>query len=77
VEEPVPDLDEQLRPALLLLGERIAALLVSLPQDLEDDALRAATRDGLRTPRLSADSVGSISEALVKLSHARRRSNCR
>jgi cyclohexadienyl dehydratase len=71
VEEPLPDLEKQLRPALLRIGERIAALLVALPPDLEDDALRAATRDGLRTPRLSPDSVASIAEALVKLSHAR------
>ena len=70
-EEPVPDLETQLRPALLRIGERIAALLVSLPQGQDDDALRAAARDGLRTPRLSPDSVASIAEALVKLSHAR------
>jgi len=71
VEEPVPDLDRQLRPALLRIGERIAALLVSLPRDLEDDALRAAAHDGLRTPNLSPDAVASIAEALVKLSHAK------
>ena len=71
VEEPVPDLEKQLRPALLRIGERIAALLVALPPDLDDDTLRAATRDGLRSPGLSPDSVASISEALVKLSHAR------
>jgi cyclohexadienyl dehydratase len=71
VEEPVPDLEKQLRPALLRIGERIAALLVALPQDLDDDVLRAATRDGLRTPNLSRDSSASIAEALVKLSHAR------
>ena len=71
VDEPLPDLETQLRPALLRIGERIAALLVSLPQDLEDDALRAAARDGLRTPSLSQDSVASIAEALVKLSHAK------
>jgi len=71
VEEPVPDLETQLRPALLRIGERIASLLVALPQDLEDDTLRAAARDGLRTPNLSPDTVASIAEALVKLAHAR------
>jgi cyclohexadienyl dehydratase len=71
IEEPVPDLEKQLRPALLWIGEKIAALLVSLPAGLEEGALRAAARDGLRTPGLSPDAVASIAEALVKLSHAK------
>jgi chorismate mutase len=71
VEEPVPDLETQLRPALLRIGERIAVLLVALPQDLAPEALRAAARDGLRTPGISPDAVASISEALLKLADAR------
>ena len=71
VEEPVPDLETQLRPALLRIGERIAALLVSLPPGQDEAALRAAARDGLRTPRLSPDAVASIAEAIRKLDHAR------
>ena len=71
LEQPIPDLDKQLRPALLRIGEQIGALLVSLPPDQDDDALRAAARDGLRTPRLSPDSVAGIAEALAKLEHAR------
>jgi cyclohexadienyl dehydratase len=71
VEEPVPDLEKQLRPALLRIGERIAALLVALPPNLADETLRAATRDGLRTPHLAPDEVASIGEALVKLAHAK------
>ena len=71
LEQPIPDLDKQLRPALLRIGEQIGALLVALPPDQDDDALHAAARDGLRTPRLSPDSVAAIAEALAKLEHAR------
>ena len=70
-EAPLPDLDGQLRPALLRIGEQIGALLVALPPDLDDAQLSAAARDGLRTPRLSPDSVNRIAEALAKLAQAR------
>jgi cyclohexadienyl dehydratase len=70
-EEPVPDLDGQLRPALLRIGERIAALLVALPADLDERAVHTAARDGLRTSGLSPDSVGAIAEAVFKLSAAK------
>lgn len=70
-EEPIPDLEKQLRPALLRIGEQIGALLVLLPPGQGDDALHAAARNGLRTPRLSSDSVAGIAEALAKLEHAR------
>jgi cyclohexadienyl dehydratase len=69
-EEPLPDLDRQLRPALLRIGQRIAALLVGLPPDQDERALQAAARDGLRTPRLSDASRAAIAEALFKLSSA-------
>jgi cyclohexadienyl dehydratase len=71
LEQPIPDLDKQLRPALLRIGEQIGALLVLLPPGQGDDALHDATRDGLRTQRLSPDSVAGIAEALAKLEHAR------
>jgi cyclohexadienyl dehydratase len=70
-EHPIPDLEKQLRPALLRIGEQIAALLVALPPDQGEQALRAAVRDGLRTPRASPESVARISEALAKLEQAR------
>jgi len=69
--KPIPDLEKRLRPALLRIGEQIGALLVLLPPGQGDDALHAAARNGLRTPRLSPDSVAAISEALAKLEHAR------
>jgi cyclohexadienyl dehydratase len=70
-EEPVPDLDGQLRPALLRIGERIAALLVALPPDLDERAVHTAARDGLRTPGLFEESRAAIAEALFKLSAAK------
>ena len=70
-EQPVPDLEKQLRPALLRIGERIAALLVSLPPGPGEAALRTAARDGLRTPRLSEEAVASIADAIVKLTQAK------
>ena len=70
-EEPVPDLDGQLRPALLRIGERIAALLVALPADLDEQVVDAAARDGLRTSGLSDESRAAIAEALFKLSAAK------
>jgi cyclohexadienyl dehydratase len=70
-EEPLPDLDKQLRPALLRIGDRIAALLVALPPDLDERALHAAARDGIRTPRVPPDAVAAIAEALFKLSSAK------
>ncbi len=71
-EKPIPDLDTQLRPALLRIGEQIGSLLVALPPDPGDEAIRGAVRDGLRTPRLSSDSIAQIAEALVKLTTARK-----
>jgi cyclohexadienyl dehydratase len=71
-EQPLPDLDTVLRPALLRIGERIGALLVALPADVGAAAIAAAARDGLRTPRLSPDSVAQISESLAKLDDARK-----
>jgi cyclohexadienyl dehydratase len=71
LEPPIPDLDGELRPALLRIGEQIGALLVALPPDLDAAAIQPALRDGLRTPRLSPDAVARIAEALVELAQAR------
>ena len=68
---PIPDLETQLRPALLRIGEQIAVLLVALPPELDEAQLRAAVRDGLRAPRVSPDAVARIGEALAKLAQAR------
>ncbi len=63
-EEPVPDLESALRPALLRIGERIARLLLLLPRELEAEALRAAALEELRSPHLSERSKLALADAL-------------
>jgi cyclohexadienyl dehydratase len=67
-EEPVPDLETELRPALLRIGERIAALLLALPEGLDADEVQRATLDGLRSPWLQDDSRRALADALTALS---------
>ncbi len=70
--EALPDLDAALRPALLRIGERIAAMLVSLPGDLERDAVRSAARTSLRAPYVSGVSRRAIADAITALAGAER-----
>ncbi len=70
--DSIPDLDGALRPALLRIGDRIAALLVALPPDLEPAAVRAAARDALRSRWLSESSVRRIADAIIRYSKAPR-----
>lgn len=71
-EAGAPDLESELRPALLRIGERIAALLLALPDDLDAASARAAVQDGLRSPWLSEASRASLVEALVAVATAPR-----
>jgi cyclohexadienyl dehydratase len=66
-EDPLPELDGALRPALERIDERIARLLVELPRDLDAAAARAAVTDGLRMERLSDASRRAIADALAAL----------
>lgn len=68
--EQVPDLDDELRPALLRIGVRIAQGLVRLPAGADREALRAAASEQLRTSWLSDASKRAIADALVALSNA-------
>ena len=68
-EEPLPELDSALRPALERIDARIARLLVELPTDLDEAAARAAVADGLRTERLSDASKRAVADALAALGH--------
>jgi len=70
--EVVPGVDEVLRPALLRIGEKIARLIVALPQGLDRETVRAAARDQLRTPRLLETSRLAIADAIANLSQAPR-----
>ncbi|MGH0030158.1 MAG: transporter substrate-binding domain-containing protein [Myxococcota bacterium] len=64
--EPWPDLDEALRPALLRLGRRIAALVLALPPASSEQVAREAA-DLLREPRLSRSSRHAIATAITRL----------
>ena len=68
----VPGVDEVLRPALLRIGEKIARLIVALPQGLDREAVQAAARDQLRTPRLTETSQRAIADSIAGLSQAPR-----
>jgi cyclohexadienyl dehydratase len=70
--EVVPGIDAVLRPALLRIGEKIARLMLALPRDLDREAVRAAARDQLRTPRLTETSKLAIADSIAKLSQAPR-----
>jgi cyclohexadienyl dehydratase len=67
-----PDLDDELRPALLRIGERIAALIVALPSELPAHELDAACRDGLRAAWLHDEVRARLCESLRDLSGAQR-----
>jgi len=67
-EEPVPDLQAELRPALLRIGERIAALLVALPEGLDAAEVQQATREGLRSPWLDASTRRALADAITAFS---------
>ncbi len=61
------DLDADLRPALLRIGERIAWLGVRLPTGLRAVEAQAAVLDGLRTPGVGEASRRAIGEAIAAL----------
>ncbi len=67
-EKPVPDLQTELRPALLRIGERIAALLLALPEDLDAAEVRRATHEGLRSPWLGENTRRALADAITALS---------
>lgn len=61
------DLDADLRPALLRIGERIAWLSVRLPIDLRAADVKVALREGLRTPGVPEASVNALADAIFAL----------
>ncbi len=68
--EAAPDLDTALRPALIRIGDRIAAGIVRLPRGLDPSDVRQATRDALRGRSLDPAHVDAIGDALVELTAA-------
>jgi len=66
--EAVPDLQTELRPALLRIGERIAQLLVVLPANLDRAQVIEAAHRELRSAPISETAVLAIAEAISELS---------
>jgi len=66
--EPLPDLEKELRPALLRIGERTARLLLELPPGLDAAAVRTAARDALRSPYLDAERRDALADAIAACS---------
>ncbi len=68
---PLPDAEEELRPALLRIDERTARLLLMLPAELDAETVRAAARDALRAPYLDEAHVLALADAIAYLVSAR------
>jgi hypothetical protein len=66
----VHDLDGELRPALLRIGEKIARLVVTLPPALDCRQVRRRARDALRAPYLGEADVRALADAIVDVSGA-------
>lgn len=61
----VYDLDGELRPALLQIGEKIARLVVALPRALDCRHVRREARDALRAPHLGDADARALADAIV------------
>jgi cyclohexadienyl dehydratase len=72
-EEPIPSLEDDLRPALIRIGERIATLLVALPDGLGEAHVATVCRDGLRSPWLDERGEGQLARAFFEFASWRRR----
>jgi len=64
--DDLPDLEADLRPALLQIGARIARLIVELPP-LDPATVQVAAGDALRTPLLPGSSLREIADAIALL----------
>ncbi len=67
---PLPDLDEDLRPALNRIGNRIARLVVALPAGLDSEEILNATRRELAARDLPDARLAAIAEAIVATSRS-------
>jgi cyclohexadienyl dehydratase len=69
--EPLPDLEKELRPALLRIGARTARLLLALPPGLDATSVRQAARDALRAPYLDPERRDALADAIAACSAGR------
>ena len=69
---PTPDLETELRPALLRIGQRIAWLLVRLPGPLDPGDVDRRTAEALDAPGLGRRHEAAIADAIAQLSLYRR-----
>jgi cyclohexadienyl dehydratase len=70
--KPLPDLEAELRPALLRIGDKIASLLVALPGGLEPASVRRHAAQSLRTAYLEESATRALADAIAALSAADR-----
>lgn len=70
---PPFSLDEDLRPALLRIGDRIARLLVQLPQGIDDDEIRERCQGALAGLGLDPGRMDALAQGLIAV-EARRES---
>jgi len=68
--DPGPDLERDLRPALLRIGERIAWLLVRLPAGLDEDRVLRVTRVELADRQLSDERLSGLATALHRVARS-------
>jgi cyclohexadienyl dehydratase len=61
----VYDLQGDMRPALLRIGEKIARLLVALPPSLDCERVRRDAQSALRAPHLSDADVRAVADAVA------------
>ncbi len=66
------DLERELRPALLRIGERIAWLAVRLPEGLREAEVAMALRDGVRAPGLGEGALRPLAAAIAELAKPRK-----
>jgi cyclohexadienyl dehydratase len=69
---PTLDLETELRPALLRIGDRIAWLLVRLPGPLDPGDVGRQTSEALDAPGLEPHHEAAIADAIAQLSLYRR-----
>jgi cyclohexadienyl dehydratase len=72
LQDEAAELEAELRPALLRIGERIAWLAVRLPPGLGEADVAASLREGVRAPGLGEPALRSLAAAIAELAKPRK-----